>query len=37
MLFTSQIIDEMIDAINDEHKPSDCTAIRGFDTKGLPI
>ncbi len=37
MLFTSQIIEGMIDAINEELKPSSCSAIRGFDTKGLPI
>lgn len=37
MLFTSEIIDEMISAINTELKPSSCSAIRGFDTKGLPI
>lgn len=37
MLFTSQIIDGMIDAINDELKPEGCTAIRGFDTRDLPI
>lgn len=37
MLFTSQIIDEMISAINTQLKPADCSAIRGFDTKGLPI
>lgn len=37
MLFTSQIINNMIDAINSELKPSECSAIRGFDTKDLPI
>ena len=37
MLFTSQLIEGMIDAINDELRPSSCSAIRGFDTKGLPI
>lgn len=37
MLFTSQIIETMIENINSEWEPSDCTAIRGFDTKGLPI
>lgn len=37
MLFTSQIIEDMITAINTELKPSDCSAIRGFDTKDLPI
>lgn len=37
MILTSQIIDKMIAAINNEHKPSGCLAIRGFDTKGLPI
>ena len=37
MLFTSEIIEEMISAINTELKPSGCSAIRGFDTKGLPI
>ncbi len=37
MLFTSQIINNMIDAINSELKPESCDAIRGFDTKDLPI
>ena len=37
MLFTSEIINAMISAINTELKPSSCSAIRGFDTKGLPI
>jgi len=37
MLFTSQIIETMIDNINNELKPVSCSAIRGFDTKGLPI
>lgn len=37
MLFTSQIIEGMILAINSELKPTACSAIRGFDTKGLPI
>ena len=37
MLFTSQIIDEMIEDINNTLKPENCEAIRGFDTKELPI
>lgn len=37
MLFTSQIIDRMIDDINNTLKPEGCDAIRGFDTKDLPI
>ena len=37
MLFTSQIIDEMIEDINNTLKPENCDAIRGFDTKELPI
>ena len=37
MLFTSQIINSMIDSINTDMKPADCIAIRGFDTKDLPI
>lgn len=37
MLFTSQIIEGMIDSINGELKPKSCVAIRGFDTKDLPI
>ena len=37
MLFTSEIINEMIEAINEEHKPENTVAIRGFDTKDLPI
>ena len=37
MLFTSEIINGMISAINTVLKPASCTAIRGFDTKGLPI
>ena len=37
MIFTSEIINSMIDAINDELQPESCSAIRGFDTKDLPI
>lgn len=37
MLFTSQIIGAMIDSINNELKPDGCRAIRGFDTRDLPI
>lgn len=37
MLFTSEIINNMISCINTELKPSGCKAIRGFDTKDLPI
>lgn len=37
MLFTSEIIEDMIDSINTDLKPSGCSAIRGYDTKGLPI
>lgn len=37
MLFTSEIINNMIEAINTELKPDSCKAIRGFDTKDLPI
>lgn len=37
MLFTSEIINSMIDAINTELVPENCEAIRGFDTKDLPI
>ncbi len=37
MLFTSEIIEEMINDINTELKPSGCSAIRGYDTKDLPI
>ena len=37
MLFTSEIIDDMIDEINQNLMPENCSAIRGFDTKDLPI
>lgn len=37
MLFTSEIINSMIDAINNDLNPENCEAIRGFDTKDLPI
>lgn len=37
MLFTSEIINSMIEAINTELMPESCEAIRGFDTKDLPI
>lgn len=37
MLPTSEIIEDMISLINHSLKPSGCTAIRGFDTKALPI
>ena len=37
MLFTSEIIDTMIGEINEELIPENCVAIRGFDTKDLPI
>ena len=37
MIFTSEIVNSMVDAINKNLKPANCTAIRGFDTKGLPI
>lgn len=37
MIFTSVIVNTMIDSINNELKPENCSAIRGFDTKDLPI
>lgn len=37
MIFTSEAINSMIENINDNLKPENCTAIRGFDTKDLPI
>lgn len=37
MLFTSEIIDDMINEINHTLIPENCMAIRGFDTKDLPI
>lgn len=37
MLFTSEIINGMISKVNSKFKSENCAAIRGFDTKDLPI